>query len=101
MALKFPSNLCFFCPSFVNLCSERLSEVLSFLVVNTVAQLETTVPPDQRTLAPRTGSCCWRWDGDCRRPPGLGGVSPGSPLESLWEHSGNTKSQAQPRTHRS
>lgn len=50
MALKFPSNLCFFCPSFVNLCSERLAEVLSFLVVNTAAQLETPVPPDRGRL---------------------------------------------------
>lgn len=50
MALKFPSNLCFFCFSFVNLCSEPFSEVLSFLVVNTVAQLETNVPPDQGCL---------------------------------------------------
>lgn len=50
MALKFPSNLCFFCPSLVNLCSEPLSEVLSFLVVSTVAQLETNVPPDQGCL---------------------------------------------------
>lgn len=77
MALTFPSSLCFFRPSFVNLCSEPLAEVLSFLVVNTVAQLETRVPPDQGRCPSHRGLLLevgWGlqeapWPG--RRQPGL------------------------------